>query len=312
LIEELNQQQQIRAPAPSRIWGATPHVLEAIEKIGSAYRVEIFSEVGGESEQNSEAIRRLVRYGLVAKDEENRFLLTKSGIEYCKILPGRKKNRLEEPQRVENEGRTGLPALPEERTAKAAPPAVTTTTKEVLPTLVQPRQIQAQNELKTNSTNTNRSQIDQTFRNRPELTDLDRQFLDGFEHHPPLQQPMARDRGRSGRRNRPFLGFSEKETDTVLPTLGMWRKEANPSEDEKLIVDKIFFSHCMDAQHPSNYKRVKDRKSAADYFHLSLDVFNDAIGKLIDNGIAYYFDGYHNKKVGIYVDWLDLLKSGRF
>ena len=92
----------------------------------------------------------------------------------------------------------------------------------------------------------------------------------------------------------------------------MWRKEANPSDDEKLIVDKIFFSHCMDAQHPSNYKRVKDRKSAADYFHLSLDVFNDAIGKLIDNGIAYYFDGYHNKKVGIYVDWLDLLKSGRF
>lgn len=305
------QQQQCKVPAPSRIWGATPKVLAALEA-GCLYRVEVFSIVDDEPEQNvGEALRRLVRYGLVRKDKDNRFTLTQSGIEYCKILPGR--NHMEEIPGVENEGRTGWPAPPEELAIKAAPRAVTTTTQEYSPIDRHLVQIQAQTEPRTLDLNTNRSEIDQKYtKDRPELTELERQFLEANERgQPELQQSLQRPR--SGRAyHQKFNGFSEREEDKILSTLRIWKEVTGPSDEEKEIVDKIVFSQCMDDEYPSNYKRVKDRQDAATYFCLSLEAFNTAIARLRDHRIAYFYDGYCDKKVGIYLDWLNLLKNGRF
>ena len=67
-------------------------------------------------------------------------------------------------------------------------------------------------------------------------------------------------------------------------------------------------------ERPWNQKFFKDKHDAAEFFELTVEEFDEAMNSLGKGGrnFAYYYEIDGRKKAGIYVEWLELLRKGRW
>ncbi len=107
--------------------------------------------------------------------------------------------------------------------------------------------------------------------------------------------------------------WTEVEKESVLDSIASWRKETSPTQHESKIVGTILVNACIHADVPANNVIFKTVQEAAQFFELSEDEITNAIGTLKQRRIAYLYEVHEAEwKVGIYLDFLDLLRSGRW
>jgi hypothetical protein len=297
MVEE-KQVQIVKAPAMGRMHGATREILMLLDQC-PLHRSEIYRQLSGQVANTlRSALWNLHRYGLVSLDDDGHFLLTELGRKYCDDFAGGAR-RARALGLGESDGPHLSPPPP------VQPDGVRVKEEEIKHDLQQ--KVAESVGLKLDlSCVLAGSKLDQGNPNA--LNDSP------IVHDRHVTQPPVIDfRGRGGNSNRKFVPFTEQEKDRTLDAVQAWKESNNISENEGIIVGKMLSCVVFNPGRPYNQKFVNSKEEAAEFFGLSLDDFDSAIGSLGKKGhnVAYYYEIDGTRKVGLYISWLDHIRTAR-
>jgi len=300
------QCEEFKFPKPDRLKGTTSAIIRVLGKHGQMWKHQISELLPDYNESTtSTTLHRLYsEYKLVDRDDLNLYSLSAMGSKYFEIM---------------FEDKNGESLVPQ-----VSSTTTTTQNAPIVAELEKIPEIHAQIDI-SESLQLYRSGTDQLQNSYTTCTDQLQNQTERLET--PVQSPVqqqtqtgfllkgnyssldTRNIGNLGSSSKKtFVPFNEGEKLSFKEAIKDWITESSPSDAEIAVVTGL--RDFLLSQNKIVTRRVNSEEDAASYFKLGAEEFHDAINKLSTKRQAYFgtFSGQH--KVGLLLEWTDLLRHG--
>lgn len=299
-IELMKRAQELKAPKPDRMRGSRRAIFDLVCQEGICMRSQLYQWLQSEEVSTLRlSIFRMKQQGLICENDMRIISLTELGQFYKEILQSAKlvspslplppptQNISREAEKVSEIVRGGG-VTSVQSVSKSFPDHFETVSKPFPDRLQSPDQI---------------SRKELEFVNGDEITHDRATDTAGT-----LVDPGKGRRSIGGDKpNIRFVPLQDRERESLFTTIQQWKSQA--SEGEFRIVSKVVAACLLREVRPWNQKIFASREQAAEFFELSTTEFDASICGLKDKGIAYFYEGAREKKVGLYLKWLDMARS---